>query len=270
VQGSGIWTPPTGTLGRIVQETESRVEVLRRTAISAPEVGERPSFRHALSGSSLAVIAEVKRKSPSKGWLNAEMSVSARAREYANAGASALSILTEANHFDGSPVDLTDAREVVRQTPLLKKDFHIDPVQVQEAWSLGASALLLIVRALGPGILEEMLAEAESRGLDALVEIRTEDELRRAVDAGASIIGVNNRNLETLEIDPGTVDRILPLIPANCIAVAESGMSTVTDVQRAAAAGADAVLVGSSLSSSPDPAAMIRDFRSVHRVGRNA
>jgi indole-3-glycerol phosphate synthase len=115
-----------------------------------------------------------------------------------------------------------------------------------------------------------MLAEAETRGLDALVVIRTESELRRATDAGATIIGVNNRNLETLEIDPGTVDRILPMIPSSCIAVAESGMSTVADIERAAAAGADAVLVGSSLSSANDPASLIREFRSVTRAGRRA
>src|SRR5207237_8741096 len=116
----GIWTPPTGTLGRIVQETESRVEVLRRTDLSRTPVGSRPSFRDALAGPGIAVIAEAKRKSPSKGWLNAEMSISGRAREYVAAGASALSILTEPRHFDGAPVDLSDAREVVPQTPLLK------------------------------------------------------------------------------------------------------------------------------------------------------
>jgi indole-3-glycerol phosphate synthase len=272
VQGSGIWSPPSGTLGRIVQEAEARVEALRRSSSQLQEAARRAAtprrrLADALRGSSVAVIAEVKRRSPSKGWIAAGLSAVDQARAYAGGGAAAISVLTEPAHFDGSVDDLDAVSEAV-DVPVLKKDFHIDPIQLVEARAHGATAALLIARALGPGHLESMLEAAGWMALETIVEIRDEQELQRALDAGASIIGINNRNLETLVIDPATSERLLPLIPADRIAIAESGMSTVADVERVARLGADAVLVGSSLSSSADPAALVRELASVPRIAR--
>jgi indole-3-glycerol phosphate synthase len=272
VQGSGIWSPPTGTLGRIVEEARARVESLRSrtnslrdSAAGTPD--QSRSLAAALRRDTVAVIAEVKRKSPSKGWINEGISSVDRARTYADAGAAAISVLTEPVHFDGSVDDLEAVAASVG-IPVLKKDFHIDPVQLLEAKAHGATAALLIARALAPGRLEEMLSMARSLGLETIVEIRDETELRRALDAGAAIIGINNRDLETLAIDPGTSERLLPMIPAHLIAVAESGMSSAADVERVASRGADAVLVGSSLSASRDPSALVRRLSSIARVSR--
>jgi len=272
VQGSGIWSPPTGTLGRIVQETETRVEALRRSAdriIDSARSAQpaKYSLAKGLRTDRVAVIAEVKRKSPSKGVINAGLSAIDQAREYAGGGAAAISVLTEPNHFSGSIDDLAAVASAV-DVPALKKDFHIDPIQLHEARAHGATAALLIVRALRPDRLFEMLATAQSIGLETIVEIRDEDELRLALDAGAAIIGINNRDLETLIIDPTTSDRLLPLIPPSVIGIAESGMSTRRDVEQAAARGADAVLIGSSLSGSANPAEMVKAFASVPRVPR--
>lgn len=272
VQGSGIWSPPTGTLGRIVQEAEARVEVLRRTSSKLQEAAikaARPkrALSDALRRDTVGVIAEVKRRSPSKGWIAAGLSAVDQAMAYASGGAAAISVLTEPNHFDGSVDDL-DAVSTAVSVPVLKKDFHIDPIQLVEARAHGATAALLIARALGPGHLESMLEAAKWMALETIVEIRDESELKRALDAGATVIGINNRNLETLIIDPATSERLLPLIPSSVIAIAESGMSSLADVQRIAEFGADAVLIGSSISAAPDPAAMVRQFASVRRQAR--
>jgi indole-3-glycerol phosphate synthase len=272
VQGSGIWSPPTGTLGRIVQETEARVEALRRVAGGLADTARasrpaRHSLVKALRKDQVAVIAEVKRKSPSKGVINPGLSAVDQARAYVLGGASAISVLTEPNHFSGSVDDLAGVAAAV-DVPALRKDFHVDPIQLLEARAHGATAALLIVRALRPDRFTEMLSTAHSLGLETIVEIRDEGELRLALDCGAGIIGINNRDLETLIIDPSTSERLLPLIPPAVIAVAESGMSTRKDVERVAALGADAVLIGSTLSASPHPTEMVRDFASVPRVSR--
>jgi indole-3-glycerol phosphate synthase len=272
VQGSGIWSPPTGTLGRIVGEAAARVTELRRSAAAIERAAaEAPvrgtSLRSALDRDNVGVIAEVKRKSPSKGWINETISAPEQAHSYADGGAAAISILTEPNHFNGSIEDL-DAVVGDLDIPVLKKDFHIDPIQLAEARAHGATAALLIVRALGPGDLEAMMDAARALGLETIVEVRTEEELKRATGAGAVIIGINNRDLETLVIDPTTCERLLPLIPASIIAVAESGMSTLADIKRVAALGADAVLVGSSLSAAEDPEALVRELASVPRARR--
>lgn len=272
MQGSGIWSPPTGTLGRIVTEAEGRVETLRRSASKLQEAAIRAatptrSLTTALRGDRVAVIAEVKRRSPSKGWIAAGLSAVEQARAYATGGAAAISVLTEPNHFDGSVEDL-DAVSRAVDVPVVKKDFHIDPIQLVEARAHGATAALLIARALGPDRLEAMLEAARWMALEAIVEVRDEHELRRALDAGALIIGINNRDLETLIIDSTTSERLLPLIPSSVIAIAESGMSTAADVEHIAKFGADAVLVGSSLSSSGDPAALVRELSSIRRAHR--
>jgi len=163
--------------------------------------------------------------------------------------------------------DLRQVRDALA-IPILKKDFHVAPIQLLEARALGASAALLIARALSPERLEEMSAYGRSIGLELLVEVRDEDELRRALDAGATMIGVNNRNLETLEIDATTSERLIPSIPAQLVAVAESGVRTRAEVERYANAGADAVLVGSALSASPDPIAATRALCGVPRRSR--
>jgi indole-3-glycerol phosphate synthase len=267
-----MWSPPTGTLGRIVAEAEERVIRLRASEAGIRDRAMRAgspttNLRDALRRKTVAVIAEVKRKSPSKGWINAEISADAQARAYAVGGAAAISVLTEPNHFNGSTEDLESVAKTVA-VPILKKDFHVDPIQLMEAVAHGATAALLIARAIPPDRLHAMIREAESWNLDTIVEIRDENELRTALDAGAQVIGINNRNLETLEIDPKTSERLLPLIPKWAVAIAESGMSTREDVERVAALGADAVLVGSSLSSSADPTALVKSLASVGRVGR--
>ena len=272
MQGSGIWSPPAGTLGQIVAEASYRVRALQgdraRIERAAADAGEpAQSFRAALSQHHVSVIAEVKRRSPSKGWINQQISAVDQAHAYADGGAAAISVLTEPLHFDGSIEDLDDVAGDV-DLPVLKKDFHIDPIQLAEARAHGASAALLIVRALAPGVLETMMDAARALRLDALVEIRNEVELRRALDAGADIIGINNRDLETLVMDPATSERLLPMIPKGVLAVAESGIASVGDVRRVAALGADAVLVGSSISAATDPEALVRQLASVSRESR--
>jgi indole-3-glycerol phosphate synthase len=227
-----------------------------------------PSFTGALGGERLAVIAELKRRSPSKGALDDSLNAAVRTRAYADGGASALSILTEPARFGGSLSDLREARAAVT-IPLLRKDFVTDAVQILEARAYGASAVLLIARALAPARLRELAAAAVALGLTPLVEVRDEDELADAVDIAAAAVGVNNRNLETLVIEPEVGARLIPLVPADRIAVYESGVSSAADAERAAALGADAVLVGSALSLAADPAALIGALRASGRRRRD-
>ena len=215
----------------------------------------------------MAVLAEVKKRSPSKGAIAEGLDPVSQALAYLAGGAAGVSILTEPLHFGGSDDDLVAVRERVPM-PALKKDFHVAPIQLLEARALGASAALLIVRALSPERLVEMMDTGRTIGLELLVEIRDEQELERALAAGASMIGINNRDLETLVIDPATADRLLPMIPSHVIAIAESGVQSRADVERYAAYGADAVLVGSSLSASADPVAATRALTDVRRIDR--
>jgi indole-3-glycerol phosphate synthase len=231
--------------------------------MAAPPV---PSFRAALQGSDVGVIAEVKRSSPSKGAINPGLDLVSQVRAYQSGGAVAISVLTEPTRFGGSDDDLVLARGAV-PLPLLKKDFHVNVAQIFEARSLGASAALVIARAVPPSSLKELMAAGDDVGLEILVEVRDEQELRLALSLSATIIGVNNRNLETLEIDPETSLRILPLIPRGLVAIAESGVKRVADVQRVADAGADAVLVGSELSGATDPESVLRSLTGVARTG---
>jgi indole-3-glycerol phosphate synthase len=271
VQASPVWIPPSGTLGSIVAEARARAAALRsheselrRLASSAPEP---PSLSRALRRQTVGVIAEVKRRSPSKDWINPTMRALEQAEAYERGGAAAISVLTEPRHFGGSIDDLVEVRAGVR-VPVIKKDFHVDPVQLLEAKAIGASAALLIVRALSPESLREMMAAATELRLETLVEVRDEEELARALEVGARMIGINNRNLETLAIEPDTSERLLGLIPQSVIGVAESGITARADVERLAQAGADAVLVGSSVSASADPAAAVRELSTVPRVSR--
>jgi indole-3-glycerol phosphate synthase len=271
VQDFPSWTRPSGTLGTLVDAAERRAaglaERLRELERAAEHARTVPSFARALRQPHVGVIAEIKRRSPSKGDINLGLSAAAQATSYAAGGAAALSVLTEPTRFGGSEADLLAAREAV-SVPLLKKDFHVAPAQVIAARVLGASALLLIARALRPTQLRALAALAADLALDVLVEVRDERELDAALTTEAAVIGVNNRNLETLEIDLTTGERLVPQIPPDRIAVFESGITGVAEVERAAAAGADAVLVGSSVSASNDPTAAVRALAHVVRRGR--
>ena len=218
---------------------------------------------------SLTVIAEIKRSSPSKGSINPDIDSAEQARRYEQGGAAAISVLTEPERFGGSDADI-DRVKASSLLPILKKDFHVTSRQLEHAAQLHVSAALVIVRAVSPSGLRELAATARDLDLEILFEVRNERELELALDENARLIGVNNRNLETLEINPDTVARIVPLIPARCVAVAESGYSSRESVERAAAAGADAILVGSSLSGSQDPIAAVRAIASVPRNSRRS
>ena len=192
------------------------------------------------------------------------MDVEKQLRAYEAGGAAAISILTEPTRFGGSNADLRLAQETVK-LPLLKKDFHVDVVQIFEARALGASAALVIVRAVDPARLKELVRAGQDSGIEILLEVRDERELDLALTLGATLIGVNNRNLETLQIDLDTSLRLLPLIPRSVVAIAESGLQSAADVRRVASAGADAVLVGSELSRSPDPEKSLRALVEISR-----
>jgi indole-3-glycerol phosphate synthase len=214
------------------------------------------------------LIAEIKRRSPSGGVIAPGLSAAAQATAYRDGGAAAISVLTEPTEFGGTIEDLDAAKQL--GLPLLRKDFIVDNVQIQEAAAHGASAVLLIVRALPPDLLAELHAHAASIGLECLVEVHTEDELAVAVAGGYPLIGVNSRDLETLEVHPGVTERVIPAIPSRAVAVYESGIRTRDDMERAAALGADAVLVGSALSASADPMAAVRGLCGVARRVRRA
>ncbi|MGM0577548.1 MAG: indole-3-glycerol phosphate synthase TrpC [Myxococcota bacterium] len=248
-------------LERILADTR------RRLAASPPDrraleraASERPAPPDpwtALRAPGPRIIAEVKRRSPSAGALRGEADPVAIARGYEEAGAAAISVLTEPEHFGGSLEDLRQVADAVR-IPCLRKDFVVDEVQLLEARAAGAALVLLIVAALDDAALARLHRAAEDLGLAALVEAHTADEVRRAVDAGARIVGVNNRDLRSFEIDLGVSERLRPLIPDEVIAVAESGIRARPDLERLAAAGYDVFLVGSGLMAAPDPPAALR------------
>lgn len=269
-QAFSAWTPPTGTLGELTDEAHARAATLAPRAAElerlARNAGTVSSFRGALQAQQVGVIAEVKRASPSKGDINPGLDLASRVKAYQAGGAAAISVLTEPARFGGSNEDLVLTRESV-SLPLLKKDFHVSASQLFQARAIGASAALVIVRAVPPALLHDLMSVGADIGLEILVEVRDERELDLALSLNANLIGVNNRNLETLEIDPGTSLRILPLIPRRAVAVAESGVKSATDVARVAAAGADAVLVGSELSASSDPESAVRSLTGVIRTG---
>jgi indole-3-glycerol phosphate synthase len=267
------WTFPQGPLGELTAGAELRAEALAGRAgeleRAVNSAGAIPSFAAALRGTTgaVAVIAELKRRSPSKGAINEALDIPARAAEYAAAGAAALSVLTEPVRFGGSLDDLRAARAAVR-IPLLRKDFIVQRVQLLEARAAGASAVLIIARALPPERRAALAAAAGELGLEVLLEVRDERELDHALRVDGAVIGINNRNLETLVIDDAVSARLLPLVPDGRIAVYESGVNDRAGVERAAALGADAVLVGSSLSSSVDGGSAAADLVGVRRIGR--
>ena len=213
----------------------------------------------ALREPGIGVIAEVKRASPSRGQLAKIADPADLARAYESGGARIISVLTEERRFHGSLADLDAVRAAVT-IPVLRKDFVVRPYQIHEARAHGADMLLLIVAALEQPALESMLERTESLGMTALVEVHTEEEADRALQAGAKVIGVNARDLKTLEVDRDCFARIAPGLPSNVIRVAESGVRGTADLLAYAGAGADAVLVGEGLVTSGDPRTAVSDL----------
>lgn len=260
-------TATSDLLATIVAATRRIVEFRSGTRSLADlerAIGRRPrgdAFAAAISqGPAPRVIAECKRRSPSKGVLRQDYRPAEHAAAYAGAGAAAISVLTEPTFFDGSLDDLRAVRAVV-DVPVLRKDFIVSEYQLFEAAEAGADAALLIVGALDDIELRDLLRGAARLGLAALVEVHDECELQRAVDAGATIVGVNSRNLRTLAVDLGVLDRIAAMLPAGVTAVAESGIRSMSDLDRLSAAGYHAFLVGERLITQPDPGAALRELR---------
>ena len=245
-------------LGEIVSARQKRLAEARVLAPSEDlqravhARSERRDFAAALAADGFHVIAEMKRASPSRGLLCPQYRPREIAKAYQSAGASALSVLTEEQYFLGSLEDLTQARAAA-QLPVLRKDFILEDYQVYESVAAGADAILLIVAALSDQDLRKLLGLCNSLRIAALVEVHTQEELEKALAAGAGIIGVNNRNLKNLEVDLGTSFRLRERIPSTCLAVSESGIRTPADVWRLAQAGFDAVLIGERLMTAPEP-----------------
>lgn len=206
-----------------------------------------------------AVIAEIKRRSPSKGDLAGDLDPAVMAKAYEAGGASCLSVLTDTPHFGGSPADLAEARSAT-DLPVLRKDFTVDERDVCDARLMGADAVLLIVAALDRSELRAFASLAYDLGLDALVEVHDEREADRALDIGTTLLGVNQRDLLTFEVDTDRATRVAAAVPADVTTVAESGITGPADARRLAEAGYTAVLVGEHLVTSSDPAAAVREL----------
>ena len=259
----------TGTiLDRILERTAGDLAP-RKQRVSVDELrvaaeGQAPpvSFRKAIAGPGIAIIAEIKRASPSRGVFPVVVDPPAVARAYLEGGAAALSVLTDEPFFQGSLADLTAAAAVAhaRSTPapVLRKDFMLDTYQMIEARASGADAILLIVAALDDDLLAQLLAEAAAWGMDALVEVHDEAEMARALAVGADLIGINNRDLRTFTVDLATTERLAPLAGPGVTLVGESGIFAKADLDRLAAAGVHAVLVGEGLIVQPDRTAAVR------------
>jgi indole-3-glycerol phosphate synthase len=236
----------------------------------AARCGPGRGFTHALrAAAGLAVIAEIKRASPSKGVLSENLDPAALAAAYEGGGAAALSVLTDEEFFRGSREDLVAARAAT-DVPVLRKDFTVGPADVFDTRCMGADAVLLIAAALSPGELTELVALAVTVGLDPLVEVHDEAEAEAALGAGATLVGVNQRDLFTFEVDPARAERVARALPAGVTRVAESGIRSGDDARRLADAGFDAVLVGEALVLSADPASAVRWLRAgaAARAGR--
>ena len=228
---------------------------------AAQSAGSVRGFRAALEAADgLAVIAEIKRRSPAKGDLFGHLVADALAKEYAGGGATCLSVLTDAEFFGGTAADLVDARAAT-DLPVLRKDFTVGPADVCDARLMGADAVLLIVAALSPSELHRLAKLAWQLGIEALVEVHDEAELEVALDADATVIGVNQRDLVTFQVDEDRAERLASVIPPGVVRVAESGIRGPDDARRLAAAGYDALLVGETLVTASDPAAAVAALR---------
>lgn len=243
---------------RKVTEDRGAREPMAHLAMRAERVTPRPGlFTAALSRTDrYNVIAECKRRSPSRGVLREQYDPVAIATAYTQAGAAAISVLTEPTFFDGSLEHFAAVRAAV-QTPLLRKDFIVSEYQLLEARAIGADAALLIVAALSPDELRSLSAFAQSIGLDTLVEVHDADELRVAIDIGAKVIGVNNRNLRTLVVDVHASESLVAMMPKGVVAVSESGLKSPADLARLSALGYGAFLIGERFMTDPDPGAAL-------------
>lgn len=241
-------------------------ELARRALAMPPARGFRDSLVAVASTGDLAVISEVKRRSPSKGALAPGLDPVVLARDYEAGGAACLSVLTDVDFFGGSPADLDAARSACA-LPVLRKDFTVSARDVCDARLMGADCVLLIAAALDDAELQSFLALARELGIDALVEIHDERELDRAVAAGADLIGVNQRDLVTFEVDTARAVRMAPLMPPGVVRVAESGITGPADAAVLATAGYHAVLVGEHLVTSGDPRGGVAALRSAPRTG---
>lgn len=248
-----------------VREDEARRRINRRQLSvmidSAPKVR---SAHAALSKSGLSIIAEVKRSSPSKGDLSKIPNADQLARDYAESGAAVVSVLTEERRFKGSLMDFQQVRSAI-DIPMLRKDFIVSEYLVEESRAYGADLILLIVAALDNHELRSFSEIAIGLGMDVLVEVHDETELERALSINPEIIGVNSRNLKTLEVDQAAFKRLLPMIPSGILKVAESGISRKADAEYAFEYGADAILVGEALVKASNPKDLIADFLSCTR-----
>lgn len=257
-----------GFLTDVVEQVRRDLQArpLDESALMAYAMSMPPprDFAGALTREPPSIIAEVKRASPSAGPIS-DAEPAAQAAAYEEGGAAAVSVLTEPRHFDGSLVDLRAVHLATERTPVLRKDFLIHPAQLIEARAAGADAVLLIAACLSANELTAMLAAAGDLGLGALVETHSDHDLDKALGAGASVVGVNARDLETFEVDAERALASVRRIPRDRVAVLESGISSRKQVERAAEAGAVAVLVGEALMRAADPAAKIREL-----LGRGA
>lgn len=257
-------------LSRIVERKRAEVELLLASRAGGDYSDESPrrtgrgrsevrAFEDALRGPDVAVIAEIKRYSPSNPSIRPQLDPGRLAREYEANGAAALSVLTDTQGFGGSLEDLELARSATT-LPVLRKDFLIDTCQIEESWERGADAVLLIAAILERKALADMVSAAAHLGLSALVEVHTEAELELALDAGARVIGVNNRDLATFRVDTGVALRLADRIPDGVLKVAESGISSPAQIEAIAEAGYDAVLVGESLLRAEEPGVLLRQL----------
>ena len=251
-------------LGRLV--LEARQDLQRRRFLVGSEKFEMQvaaytpkDFAGALKKPQLTVIAEMKQRTPSMGVLTEDYRPADIAHAYTEGGAAAISVLTHMAGFGGR-IDHIRAARAATTIPILRKDFVTDPYEVAEARACGADAVLLIVAALQPDELKDLIALTASRGLAALVEVHDEREAAIALQAGARVLGVNHRDLRTFEVDLGVTERVRKVVPKEVVFVAESGIRSAADARRVREAGADAILVGELLMRSPDPAAQIREL----------
>jgi indole-3-glycerol phosphate synthase len=252
-------------LSTIVEHVKSQVEQ-RQREVPAPVLRERPLFQtptrgfaRNLEGDSRRIIAEIKRASPSKGLIRNDCEPVAIAQEYASHGASAISVLTEERFFQGSLLYLEQVRSAVH-LPLLRKDFVVDPYQLIEARSYGADAVLLIAALLDPSLLKELREQATALSLDSMVEVHTEMELNVAMKAGAQMVGINNRDLKTFEVNLATTETLAPLVPAGVLAVCESGIDSSQQMRRVETLGIHVFLIGESLMRAIEPGKKLREL----------
>ena len=251
-------------LDTIAARKREEIAALKRSGIRPPEAVQPPrGFKRALlAAPGVAIIAEAKKASPSKGVIRADFDPCAIARNYRDGGAQALSVLTDVDFFQGSIDYIPLVRSAV-ELPVLRKDFILDPIQIEEAAVFGADAILLIAALLDESQLRDFRQQAEEHGMDVLTEVHDEEELEKTLAAGATLIGINNRNLKDFSMSLETTFRLKRLIPAAIPVVSESGISSRADMLRLKEAGVRAALIGESLMRSAEQAGTLRDFLSV-------